>query len=482
MATEHDTPSSAAPPRGHHARRFESPRERRLAVLERALPRRVIVAALIVAGGSQVLARQPKPMDVGVHGQPQNVNAVTHWNRIATEIFPIEPGPIIDSRDFAILHAAIHDAVNGIERRYEPYTIDLSFPGASVDAAVARAAHDVLGELAPSQRERIDREFAAAVGGVPDGPAKDAGLILGEQTARANLERRSGDGIVPGPWPPQTGPITEPVYVPTGAPGEYDFTPPFDAPPIGPVALFPGWRRLTPFVVDLERHRLKGPDPLDSRRYARDVIVVKSVGSLQSTTRTPDQAETAFFWFEEDWSMWNGIARTAIEQQQLDPWQAARVLALLNFALADSGIAAMDAKYHFRFWRPYTAIRRAAEDGNEHTDADPDWLPLLWTPPGTPPTFFIPPFPDYPSLAAVSSAAAAEVLTKLIGNDVRFEATSDTLPNVTRRFVSFRQAAHEHGMSRVFGGIHFPHAVEDGFAQGKGIGREVSRMLPRVRR
>ncbi len=451
-------------------------------ILERALPRHVIVVALMVAGGSQGLALQLQSMDVGLQGKRQHVNAVTHWNRIATEAFPIEPGPIVDSRDFAILHAAIHDAVNGIERRYEPYTIDLSFPGASVDAAVARAAHDVLAELAPSHRERIDREYAAAVGGVPDGPAKDAGLILGEQTARANLERRSGDGIIPGPWPPQTGPITEPVYMPTGTPGEYDFTPPFDAPPLGPVALFPGWRRLTPFVVDLERHRLKGPDPLHSRRYARDVIVVKSVGSLQSVTRTADQAETAFFWFEEDWSMWNDIARTVIEQQQLDPWRAARVLALLNFALADSGIAAFEAKYHFRFWRPYTAIRRAGEDDNDRTEADPGWLPLLWTSPDKPPIFFIPPIPDYPSLAAVSAAAAAEVLTRLIGDHVSSEATSDTLPDVTRRFVSFRQAAHEHGMSRVFGGIHFPHAVEDGFAQGKGIGREVSRMLPRVRR
>jgi hypothetical protein len=164
----------------------------------------------------------------------------------------------------------------------------------------------------------------------------------------------------------------------------------------------------------------------------------------------------------------------------MDPWRAARVLALLNFALADSSIAALDAKYHFRFWRPYTAIRRAGEDGNHHTEADPDWLPLLWTSPDMPPTFFIPPFPDYPSLAAVSAAAAAEVLTKLIGYRVGFEATSDTLPGVTRRFISFRQAAHEHGMSRVFGGIHFLHAVEDGFAQGKSIGREVSRMLPRV--
>jgi hypothetical protein len=442
------------------------------------LRRPMIVVALMVASCSPGLAIQTQPTDGGRPSTPQDVNAVIHWNRIATELFPIEPGPIIDSRAFAILHAALHDTVNGIERRYEPYAIDLSFPGASADAAVARAAHDVLAELAPSHRERIDREYAAAVGGVPDGPAKGAGLILGKQTARANLDRRSGDGISPGPWPPQTGPVTEPAYLPTGAPGDYDFTPPFDAPPLGPVALFPGWRRLAPFAIDLERHRLKGPDPLRSRRYARDVNVVKSVGSLQSGTRTPDQTETAFFWFEEDWSMWNGIARTVIEQRQEDPWRAARVLALLNFALADSGIAAMDAKYQFRFWRPYTAIRRAGEDGNDRTEPDPDWLPLLWTAPDMPPTFFIPPFPDYPSLAAVSAAAAAEVLTKHIGDHVSFEATSVTLPGVTRGFGSFRQAAHEHGLSRVFGGIHFPRAVEDGFAQGKSIGREVSRMLP----
>jgi len=159
------------------------------------------------------------------------------------------------------------------------------------------------------------------------------------------------------------------------------------------------------------------------------------------------------------------------------------VLAVLNFALADSGIACLEAKYHFRFWRPYTAIRRAGEDGNNDTEADPGWLPLLWpSSPDMPPAFFIPPFPDYPSLAAVSAAAAAEVLSEHIGDHVRFEATSVTLPGVTRRFSSFRQAAQEQGMSRVFGGVHFLHAVEDGLAQGKGIGREVIRMLPPVRR
>jgi hypothetical protein len=450
-------------------------------IIEQALRRQLIVVALMIAGCGHALALQGQPTDVAFRGQKQSVNAVTHWNRIATEILPFEPGPVIDSRAFAILHAAIHDAVNGIERRYEPYTIDLSFPGASLDAAVARAAHDVLTELAPSHRERIDREYLTALGGVPDGPAKDAGLILGEKTARANLDRRSEDGVIPGPWPPQKGPITEPVYEPTGVPGDYDFTPPFDAPPLGPVALFPGWGRLTPFAIDLERHRLEGPDPLRSRRYARDVNLVKSFGRLESATRTPDQAATAFFWFEQ-LPIWNDVARTVIQQRDIGPWRAARILALLNFALADSGISAFEAKYRFRFWRPYTAIRRAAEDGNDGTQADPDWLPLLWTPPDMPPMFIIPPIPDYPSFAAVSSAAAAEVLTRHIGDRVGFEATSATLPHVTRHFGSFRRAAHEAGMSRVFGGIHFLHAVRDGFEQGKGIGREVSRMLPRAQR
>ena len=315
----------------------------------------------------------------------------------------------------AILHAAIHDAVNGIERRYQPYTVALSSPGASLDAAVASAARDVMLALTPNQQPRIEQEYAAALADVPDGPAKDQGVLLGQQAARANLDRRADDGIVPGPWPPQQGPITEPVYVPTGKPGDYDFTPPFDAPPLGPVALFPGLGRLTPFVIDLARHRLKGPDPLRSKRYARDVNFLKAYGRLDDSSRTPDQTKTAFFWFEP-FGIWNDIATTVMEREQVSPWRAARVLALMNFAIADAGIACFDAKYHFRFWRPYTAIRRAGEDDNDETDADPEWLPLLWTPPGQPLLFLIPPIPDYPSAAAMTSAAAAEVLTTHLGD------------------------------------------------------------------
>lgn len=432
------------------------------------------VAALPGSGPANPgsLARQPTRRD----GNP-----VIRWNRIATAIFPVEIGPVLDGRAMAILHAAVHDAVNGVERRYEPYTADLSFPGASLNAAVASAAHDVMVALAPSQQQRIEQEYARVLAEVREDPAKEQGVTLGQQAARANLERRHEDGIIPGPWPPQQGPITEPVYVPTGEPGDYDFTPPFDAPPLGPVALFPGFGRFTPFVADLARHRLRGPDRLRSRRYARDFDFVKANGSLHSAIRTPDQTATAFFWFEE-LAIWNDIAVAAMQQAPADPWQAARTLALMNFALNDAGIACFDAKYRFRYWRPYTAVRRAGEDGNDQTEADAEWLPLLWTPPGQPLTFLIPPIPDYPSAAAMISAAAAAVLTSELGHSVSFSVTSTTLPGATRRFRNFAHAAHEAGMSRVFGGIHFIHAVEDGWTAGKRIGRDVSRALPRARR
>jgi hypothetical protein len=443
----------------------------------------LIVVAATAAAGATGFARQAAEQsrdrrDVEPRGRS---NAVTRWNQIANEILPVAVGPIVDARAMAILHAAIHDAVNGIERRYEPYTADLSAPGASVEAAVARAARDVLIAVAPGHMARIEEAYAAAIADVPDGPAEDDGVSLGEKAAYANLERRAADGIAPGPWPPMEGPITQPVYVPTGRPGDYDFTPPFDAPPLGPIALFPGLGRLEPFAIDLARHRLDGPDPLTSRRYARDVALVQSVGRLDSTTRTRDQTNTAFFWFEP-FAVWNDITRVVVEDRALDPWQAAREFALVNFAMMDAGIACFEAKYHFRFWRPYTAIRRAADDGNDRTEPDPNWLPLLWTPPEVmPPTFLIPPIPDYPSAAATTSAAVAEVLRARFGDRVRFSVTSTTLPGERRHFRGFTHAAREAGMSRVFGGIHFLHAVEDGWGQGSGIGREVARLLPRTR-
>ena len=395
----------------------------------------------------------------------QNGNSVTQWNSIAIQVLASDPGLVLDSRAYAIMHAAIHDAVNGVEHRYEPYTVNLSSPGASVDAAVAAAAHDVLVALSPSRQSTVEIAYAAALEAVADGPAKDAGIALGQQSAKANLARRSNDG---------SATATEPAYASTGAPGDYAFTPPFDQPPFGPVALLPGWGRVTPFAIQLADHQLPGPLSLTSDEYARDFNLLKSVGRLNSNVRTAEQTDIALFWFEFTPIGWNRIANTVVRQKHLDVWKSARVMALVNFAMADGYIAGFAGKYNFRFWRPYTAIRRAAEDGNPATTADATWLPLLT------PTFFIPPVPDYPSTHSVLGAAAAEVLAEILGDHTRFIATSTSLPGAMREFHSFSEAAEENGMSRVYGGIHFLHAVQDGLRQGKSIGRCVSRRLPPV--
>jgi hypothetical protein len=392
-------------------------------------------------------------------------NAVTRWSGIAIETLPVDPGLLVDSRAFAIFHAAIHDAVNGVHPRYQPYTAQLSAPGASLDAAIAAAARGVLVALSPSQQVKVEIAYAAALMAVPEGPAKQAGIQLGQQSAAANLTRRIGDGA---------DTSTSPAYVPNGKPGDYDFTPPFDAPPLGPGALFPSWGKVTPFAIDLSQHRLPGPQALGSPAYAADFNELKSIGRHDSRTRTREQTDIALFWFEFSPMGWNRIANTILVRQKADVWRSARVLALVNFALADGYIAGFEAKYHFRFWRPYTAIRKADADGNDLTRADATWLPL------SAPAFFIPPVPDYPSTHTVLGAGAAEVLIRNFGDRVSFDVISTTLPGVTRRFNSITAAAWENGMSRIYGGIHFRHAVRDGFRQGQSIGRQVSRMLPRV--
>jgi hypothetical protein len=253
--------------------------------------------------------------------------------------------------------------------------------------------------------------------------------------------------------------------VPRPGPGEYQFTAPFD------FAAQPGWGRVRPFVIDLAEHALEGPQPLSSVQYARDLAYVQEIGRLGSRIRTREQSEIARFWYEDSPLGWNRIANTAVRQRGLDPWEAARALALVNFALADGFIAGFEAKYRFRFWRPVTAIRAAATDGNAMTKPEPTWEPFLVTPP----------VPDYPSTHTVLGWAAAEVLIELFGDRVRYSATSLTLPGVTRHYKGFSAAAEENGLSRLYAGIHFRHAVKDGRRQGRSIGHAVAEALPPVR-
>jgi hypothetical protein len=317
---------------------------------------------------------------------------------------------------------------------------------------VAAASREVLVTLVPDRAPHVDAAYDQALGMVDDGPAKRAGVATGRAAALATLARRKSDGLEAG---------TQPVYVPRSGPGEYQFTPPFN------FAAQPGWGRVQPFVIDLDKHALNGPLSLPSARYARDLAHVKAIGDIASTTRTPEQSELARFWYEDSPLGWNRITQTVVRDQSLDPWASARAFALINFAMADGFIAGFDAKYKFRFWRPVTAIHAAASDGNPLTRADATWQPFLTTPP----------VPDYPSTHTVLGTAAAEVLTELFGDDVRYSTTSLTLPGVTRHFKGFSMAARENGDSRIYAGIHFPYAVRDGHRQGRSIGRAVAAAL-----
>jgi hypothetical protein len=388
----------------------------------------------------------------------RQANAVVHWNSIAGEVFAPSQGtnPMAQSRTLAMLHAAMHDALNAIERRYASYTPGVpDAPNASAEAAVAAAAREMLVKLVPDQRARVDSAYDRALAELPDGPAKTAGIVTGRIAALATIHRRQADGA---------DAATQPAYQPRAGSGEYQFTAPFD------FAAQPGWGRVQPFVIDLRDHAVAGPQAVASAQYARDLAAVKEIGSAASKTRSAEQSEIAKFWYEDSPLGWNRIANTVVRQRGLDAWEAARAFALVHFAMADGFIAGFDAKYQYRFWRPVTAIHAAAGDGNRRTRADAAWQPLLVTPP----------VPDYPSTHTVLGWAAAELLIELFGDQLRYSMTSLTLPGVTRHYRGFSQAARENGQSRVYAGIHFQHAVNDGRRQGRSVGQAVAKALAPV--
>jgi PAP2 superfamily len=363
--------------------------------------------------------------------------------------------------------------LNGIDRRSRPYAVDLqTAPGASPEAAVAAAARDVLvpvlGSLAfflpadcvDAGIASVEADYAAALAAIPDGPAKTQGLAVGQDAAAAVLALRASDGF-------DTA-LIDPNYQEGTEPGEYRYT------PGTPFAFAPGLGDdLTPFVLkDSSQFRPGPPYQLGSQKYAADVNEVQRLGGDHVTTpsaRTDEQTEIALFWLESSPLAWNRIARTVSTAQGLDAWQNARLFGLLNLALADGYIGTWDTKYHYRFWRPVTAIRLADIDGNPATTADPTWTPLVETPP----------IPDYDSGHAVEGGAAAQILARFFGTDtISFSNCSFTLPAgqtcadptpTLRHFTRLSQAADENAVSRIYIGFHFRDAVEIGTRHGEKI-------------
>ena len=368
--------------------------------------------------------------------------------------------PLHESRMLAMMHVAIHDALNAIDRRYQPYAYDgARAPGASPEAAVAAAARDVLVALFPQLPPDIgptpgpavalvETAYANALASIPNSPAKTQGIHIGQAAAAAILALRSGDG--------SDAPFLDFDYVAGTNPGDFQLIPGF------PFAAAPLWGAVTPFVLQASsQYRPKAPYDVRSKKYAADFNEVKSLGRIDSTTRTDEQRQIALFWVEGSPQGWNRIARTVSAQQGVVLWENARLFGLLNLASADAYIADFENKYFYEFWRPITVIRAADADGNPDTDADPTWDSLVPTPPA----------PDYPSGHSGQGGAMSEVLARFFADGVNFSTTSTTQLGVIRSFTSFTQAAKENANSRIYIGFHFRHATVEGLKLGGKVGQ-----------
>ncbi len=425
-------------------------------MFKKALPFALLVIVICVPAPIRAHVAQTS-LNAAATAGDEPVNPVIEWNRTLLVILRTpgaQPPTIHSTRSFAMLHAAIFDAVNAIDKSYVSYAVRLPHVSrtASVQAAADEAAHDVLAGLYPAFTSTLDAELQQDLDQIPDGRRKSEGLAVGEAAATAILSLRSDDGSS----------ATLPPYVPGTQPGNYQLTPPNFAP-----ADFIQWPRVTPWAITSASEFRPAPPPdLTSDRYIESFNEVKSLGFISSTTRTADQTQIGKFWNGNIQDFWNEIAQTAALQHHLGIVRSAHLFAQLNFALADTVIAFFDAKYTYNLWRPVTAIQMAGSDNNARTEPDTTWLPL---------TTKTAPDPSYPGAHSAISTAASWVLRTDLGDTISLDVTSETLPGVTRHFNSFSNAAVEAGLSRIYAGQHFRFDHEAGEHLGNAVAHAVLR-------
>ena len=384
----------------------------------------------------------------------ESVNQVLQWNRTLLVIVRTpgaQPATVHPTRSFAIMHAAMYDAVNAIDGAHTPYLVhftDVS-RSASQDAAAAVAAHEVLVTLYPQFQTQLDEQLLQVLAQIPQGADKAQGISIGQAVADRILALRSNDGANAQPIP----------FVFGNAPGDYQSTPPnFPRQP-----QFTHWSRVTPFALErADQFRPGSPPVLTSDTYSDAFNEVKALGIVNSTASSADEALTGRFWNGAIQNYWNEITQTAALAHDLTTARSARLFALLNLTLADGVIAFYDAKYTYDFWRPVTAIRAADTDNNPETPADPNWLPEVIN---------TAPDPSYPGAHAVISAGAAAVLISVLEKDeLHFNVTSEVMPGVERSFERLSAAAEEATLSRIFSGAHFRFDL----TAGQRLGRDVA--------
>jgi len=388
-----------------------------------------------------------------------SADEVTDWNaHLISAIITGNAAGILPTRHAAIVQSSVYDAVNGIERRYEPIHVAPSAaPGASKRAAAVQAAYASLLRLFPSQQADLDAKRAASLAaiageeGAEHSQSIDRGIEWGQHVADEIWAWRSTDGFAPAP----------PPYFGVNVPGQWRSTPPAFA----PFALTQFATMTTWAIPSASYFPQPGPPALTSDQYTADFNEVKAVGSATSITRTQTQTDIARFWASAISPVytWNRVAVRLATERHTTLSENARLLALLNISIADAGISVWYGKKLFTFWRPITAIQLADTDGNIATIADPTWTPLITTPP----------YPDYPSGLCGTSAGGLGVLADFFGENTSFFMDSNGLPGVVRSFGNFQSALNECIDARIFSGIHFRTADADAGVLGTAVARYV---------
>ncbi len=399
--------------------------------------------ALVIVSVVATLVLTPilTPQATSASGNAANASGaiVIDWNKELLKIVRTpgaQPATIHPTRSYAILHAAIYDAVVSITGDAPAYLFSVAAPsGARSDAAAAQAGHDALVALYPKWKAALDQLLTSELAKIPNGAGKQQGIQVGQAVATRLITMRATDGST----------AKAPHFVLGNQPGNYQLTPPKFAAPV-----FTTWGNVTPFVLNNGAQFRPGPPPaVTSQAYIQALNEVKSLGQNTSTTRTADQTVIAKFWAGPIWNTWNEIAENAALAHHTNLETTARLFAVLNLSFADSTIAFYDAKYFYQLWRPVTAIRQT----------DPTWTPQAVTALD----------PSYPSAHAVISGDGAVVLSAFFGNQDHISLTSDVLPGVVRTFASYSNVATEAGLSRIYAGQHTRIDIEVGSQFGQNV-------------